>query len=137
MLPSGGARLNRPGVGNSGGVTVLPNGRGGEDVYVADLYTLDRIDGSTGQFQRPLPQVSPTSVNVDATGSRLIVADPVFAGAVHEFDPASGAVVASYPVPGAFNAVPFDGDMRSPSSGSESSTRREASSCPACSSRLA
>ena len=112
VLPSGRARLlNRPGVGNPGGVAVLPNGRLGEDVYVADLYTLDRIDGKTGQFESVLPQVSPTSVNVDATGSRLIVADPVFAGAVQVFDPASGAVVASYPVPGAFNAVPFDGDI--------------------------
>lgn len=112
VLPSGRARLlNRPGVGNPGGVAVLPNGRRGEDVYVADLYTLDRIDGTTGEFQSVLPQVSPTSVNVDATGSRLIVADPVFAGAVQVFDPVSGAVVASYPVPGAFNAVPFDGDI--------------------------
>jgi len=112
VLPSGVARLlNPPGVGNPGGVAVLPNGRGGEDVYVADFYTLDRIEGRTGQFERTLPQFSPTSVNVDATGQRLILADPVFAGAVQVFDPASGAVVASYPVPGAFNAVPFDGDI--------------------------
>jgi sugar lactone lactonase YvrE len=124
VLPSGVARLlNPPGVGNPGGVAVLPNGsrgrcrhgapcrRGGEDVYVADFYTLDRIDGRTGKFERTLPQFSPTSVNVDATGQRLILSDPVFAGAVQVFDPASGGVVASYPVPGAFNAVPFDGDI--------------------------
>jgi sugar lactone lactonase YvrE len=111
VLPSGGARLlNPPGVGNPGGVAVLPNERGGEDVYVADVYSLDRIDGRTGRFQQARP-LTPFSVNVDASGSRLILTDPLFAGAVLVFDPASGTVVASYPVPGAFNAVPFDGDI--------------------------
>ncbi len=113
VLPSGGARLlNPPGVGNPGGVAVLPSPRGGEDVYVADSFSLDRIDGRTGRFSvaKAFPEVAPWSVNVDETGSRLILSGAL-AGVVQIFDPASGAVVAAFPAPLGINAVPFDGDI--------------------------
>lgn len=110
VLPSGRARLlNPPGVGNPGGLAVLPNGRGGEDVWVGDFYTLDQIDGRTGAFDAHVGP-APTSVNVDATGSRLILSG-LFSEGVQVFDPASGAIVATYPAAGTVNAAAYDGDI--------------------------
>ncbi len=111
VLPSGQARLLNPaGVGNPGGLAVLPAPGGGEDVYVADFFQLHRIDGPTGRLIQTNVGAAPMSVNVDATGSRLIVAG-LFAGVVQVIEPITGAVVASYPAPAGVNAVPFDGDI--------------------------
>jgi sugar lactone lactonase YvrE len=100
-----------------GGMAVLPHGRGGESVFVADLFSLRELDAQTGR-QRSIErgftgqgQLITPVFTVAPDGNRLLLSS-WFSGTVQLWDPAARAVVATYTgFDGPVNAIPFRDDL--------------------------
>jgi hypothetical protein len=99
-----------------GGVAVLPRGRGGESVFVADLFSLRELDARTGR-QRSIERgftgysklVSPV-FTVAPDGDRLLLSSS-FGDTVQLWDPAAHAPMATYDFAMPLNAIRFQGDL--------------------------
>ncbi len=100
-----------------GGVAVLPRGRDGESVFVADLFSLRELDTQTGR-QRSIErgftghgQLITPVFTVAPDGNRLLLSS-WFGGTVQLWDPAAQAVVATYTgFDGPVNAIRFRDDL--------------------------
>jgi DNA-binding beta-propeller fold protein YncE len=94
-----------------GGVAVLPDARGGDNVFVGDFWVLRQFDGQTGKelyVERGEPA---TAFTVAADGENLIISS-IFDNAVYLYDPSSRTLLDSrfdFMVPG--NAIRFQGDL--------------------------
>jgi sugar lactone lactonase YvrE len=131
ILPSGHPRVVSPGgLILPGGVAVVPDCHAGESVYVADLWTLVRIDGLSGKVEDIDRQsyrgglIAPVSAAAD--GPNIIVTSFLQPG-VQVWDPVTDTVLEfHHEFVAPLNAIRFQGDLVVCDLGTGSVIRRDA-----------
>lgn len=132
ILPGGQPRVVSPGgLILPGGVAVVPDRKAGESLYVADLWSLVRIDGLSGKVEdidhqsyRPGGMIAPASAAAD--GSNIIVTS-FLQGAVQVWDPVADTVLEHHDeFLAPLNAIRFQGDLVVADLGTGSVIRRNA-----------
>ncbi len=112
VKPNGSIRPVSPGgMIVPGGVAVLPDAKGGEDVFVGDLWVLRQFDGQTGQELSVQFEDSKSAFSVAADGANLIISS-FWDNAVYVYDPSSESLIDArfdFSVP--LNAIRFQGDL--------------------------
>lgn len=96
-----------------GGVALLERPDGKESVFVANTYTLNEFDGSTGEQINVFSGnqgISTTPFTVSADGDKLILSS-WYSGAVKVWDPKTNKVLERYSVPAPLNAIRFQNDI--------------------------
>lgn len=112
-----------------GGVAVVPDRKAGESLYVADLWTLARIDAHSGRVEDSDRQsysgglVAPASASAD--GPNIIVTSFI-QSAVQVWDPVTETVLEHHAFPAPLNAIRFQGDLVVADLGTGSVIRRDA-----------
>lgn len=94
-----------------GGVAVLPDANGRDNVFVGDFWVLRQFDGQTGRELYVEREEPATAFTVAADGENLIISS-IFDNAVYLYDPFSRTLLDSrfdFIVPG--NAIRFQGDL--------------------------
>jgi sugar lactone lactonase YvrE len=94
-----------------GGVAVLPDARGRDNVFVGDFWVLRQFDGQTGKQLYVEREAPATAFTVAADGENLIISS-IFDNAVYLYDPFSRTLLDSrfdFNVPG--NVIRFQGDL--------------------------
>jgi sugar lactone lactonase YvrE len=116
VFPNGTHKVLSPGgIIAPGGLAVLPDGKGGERVYVADLWTLRSYDGGTGRHEGDVHNLMPRMIPptaVSSDGRNLLLISYLLGGVVQVWDPEKGKAVATHPGFAApTTAVRFQGDL--------------------------
>lgn len=94
-----------------GGVAVLPDARGGDNVFVGDLWVLRQFDGQTGRELSIGFEDTKSAITVAADGDNLIISS-FWDNAVYVYDPITMSIIEArfdFASPG--NALRFQGDL--------------------------
>lgn len=118
ILPSGQPRtLSSGGMIGPMGLAVLPGANKKDQLFVADLYRLRRLDGLTGKEEKVYkgdllgtPGKLTTPFSLSADGGNLIVSS-WFGAVVQVWNPQTDQVVESFPVGAPIDALRFKGGI--------------------------
>lgn len=116
MLPSGKPRMvSKGGQMSAGSLALLPEPRGGDRLFTADLWSLRQFNALAGRPLHTEYQVPPLSsiiapLTVAPAGSNLVLSSWV-SSMVQVWDPQTNQQVASYSFPVPLNAISFMDDV--------------------------